>query len=64
MTFFERGSSLLHHIIMIMELGVFETKTCCYVPRGMAVVQTLHIIQMNCYINHRMCLNVSAKKNI
>lgn len=37
------------------KLGVFKTKTCCYGLREMAVVQRVHIIQMNCYINHRMC---------
>lgn len=37
------------------KLGVFKTKTGCYVLREMAVVQGVHIIQMNCYINHRMC---------
>lgn len=49
-----------------MNLGVFKTKTCCYVLREKAAVQRVHIIQMNCHINHRMCqtLNVGAEINI
>lgn len=49
-----------------VNLGVFKTKTCCYDLREKAAVQRVHIIQMNCHINHRMCQTriVGAEKNI